>query len=215
MDGTSDPPVGIFGGTFDPVHHGHLEVAGEVGRKLRIDDFRMVPASDPPHREKPFASARHRLCMLKLAIEGQPELAIDEREIHRDGSSWMVVTLASLRAELPASPLLLVIGQDAANSFDEWYQWRRIFSLAHLLIMTRAGEPANYSPHVQAELDKRFTHDPAELRLAFGGRVAVVEVSRVDISSTAIRQKIRAGEKPVEWVPSRVLEYIERHGLYC
>ena len=209
-----DPPIGIFGGTFDPVHNAHLHVAEEARKALGIDDFRMIPAGDPPHREGTFASPRHRLAMLELAVESIPGLAIDERELRRDGPSWMVDTLASLRAEKPNRPLLLVIGQDAANSFDEWRHWRRIFDLAHLVIMTRSGESAGYSPDMGKEVERRLITDPGYLRREHFGSVATIGVSRVDISSTAVRQRIQAGEEVLDWLPSPVLEYIEQHGLY-
>jgi len=131
--------IGIFGGTFDPVHFGHLRAAVEAREKLGLDDFRLLPAGEPPHRGKTSASAVQRLDMLRLAIAGCPGLQVDDREIRRAGSSFMVDTLEDLRRESPASPLLLLIGQDAANGLDRWHRWPALFDLAHLVVMRLAA----------------------------------------------------------------------------
>jgi len=126
------PAVGICGGTFDPVHYGHLRAAVEAMEKLQLDDFRLLPAGAPAHRSNIFASAEHRLAMLELALRDYPDLVVDDREIRRSGLSFMVDTLSEIRAEKGDAPLILMIGQDAVNSLDQWHEWRSLFELAHL-----------------------------------------------------------------------------------
>ena len=119
-------PLGIFGGTFDPIHLGHLELAREVRDALELAAVRLIPAGDPPHRAAPVATAIHRLAMVELAIEDLPGLEVDRREIDRPGRSYTVLTLESLRAEDSARPLALIVGADAFAGFPDWYRWREI-----------------------------------------------------------------------------------------
>ncbi len=131
--------IGIFGGTFDPVHFGHLRPALEVQQALGLDEVRFIPAGQPPHRDMPHATAPQRLSMLQTAIEDQPGFAADEREIQREGPSYMVDTLALLREELGQIPLCLILGYDAFLGLPAWHQWHRLIELAHLVITHRPG----------------------------------------------------------------------------
>jgi nicotinate-nucleotide adenylyltransferase len=207
-------PVGLFGGTFDPVHRGHLQVAEEVRSVLELDDFRMLPAADPPHRRGTHASAGHRLAMLELALADHPHLTIDRRELDREGPSWMVVTLESLRREQAERPLLLVLGQDSANSLDRWHRWRELIRLAHLVIMTRPGQSPGYSAVLAESLAGREVRRRAELFSAPAGRVLHLEVTPLHISSTQVRTRAGEGRSLTDLVPDAVAAYIERHGLY-
>ena len=207
-------PIGVYGGTFDPVHEAHLRTAMEVAVALDVVDFRMVPAGIPPHRASPFASAADRVAMLRLAIRECPALSVDEREVRRAGPSWMVTTLESLRAENPHAPLLLVIGQDAANGLDRWHEWRKLFAYAHLVVMTRPGEIPEYHGELKEELAPRLTANPADLRLAARGRVYIQPVSPMNTSSTGIRASLKAGTPTVKGLPPAVFDYIMRHQLY-
>jgi len=206
--------IGVFGGTFDPVHRGHLEAADEVRRRLAISDFRMIPARDPPHRGATGASAGHRLAMLECARRDYPELGIDRRELDRPGPSWMVDTLASLRAEYRDASLLLIIGQDAANRLAEWHRWRELFELAHVVVVSRPGELAAYPPELEQELTGRWVADPGELHRAPAGLACRVEVPEVAVSASGIRRGLGAGEAVDRWLPSGVMDYIREHGLY-
>ena len=136
--------IGIFGGTFDPVHYGHLRSALEVKDIFGLSEVRLIPCAQPPHREQPAATALMRLHMLELAIENQPGLIIDTRELNRQGVSYMVDTLKSLRQEFPNEPLLLFIGSDAFNHLKTWHQWQHLFDTAHIVVMTRPGFEINY-----------------------------------------------------------------------
>jgi cytidyltransferase-like protein len=138
----SDEPLALLGGTFDPVHYGHLRLADEVSRALAPIEVRLVPARDPPHRGAPHASAAHRLAMLRLAQQEFPELVVDAREIERPGKSYTVLTLEGLRAEMPARPLVLIVGADQLLALTAWHRWQALFDLAHLLVVARRRCPA-------------------------------------------------------------------------
>lgn len=206
--------IALYGGTFDPVHRGHIDSAVAVAKRLGVRDFRMLPAGQPPHRPAPGASPRQRLDMLRLAIAGIDILSVDETEIHRAGPSYMVTTLGDLRRDHAEAPLLLVIGQDAANSLDQWHQWRRLFDLAHIVIMSRPGQPQGYSGLLAEAISQRLVVAAEELVGAHAGKVLPLKLESPDISSTEVRRMIRQGTVPECWVPAAVMAYIRTHGLY-
>jgi nicotinate-nucleotide adenylyltransferase len=207
-------PVGLFGGTFDPVHFGHLRAAFEAMEMLGVGDFRLLPAGRPPHRASTFASAGHRLAMLKLAVSGQRGFSVDDREIRREGLSWMVDTLAEIRKEEGDSPLLLLIGQDAANALDSWHEWRRLFELTHFVVMRRPETGSRYSDTLREHMQRRRTENPGKLKLKPAGMVLHLEVTQLDISSTAIRGLLAKGRSPEFLMPDSVIEYIRDNRLY-
>ena len=131
--------IGILGGTFDPIHHGHLRLAVEMREGLGLEELRLIPALQPPHREAPIAGAEDRLAMLEAAVARANALHIDTRELVREGPSYTVDTLLSLRAELPAQPLCLIIGMDAFCYLDTWHRWQDVLELAHIGIARRPG----------------------------------------------------------------------------
>jgi nicotinate-nucleotide adenylyltransferase len=206
--------VALFGGTFDPVHYGHLRAAAEVAEQLKVSDFRLLPAGQPPHREGTWADAEHRLAMLELALAPYPDLNVDDREVRRSGPSFMVDTLASVRAEVGDAPILLCVGQDAANGLNRWHRWRDLFELAHLVIMARPFSQPRY-PHDLAEMfDQRRVHRTRDLMNSPCGRVRQVEITQLAISSTDIRRQLASGRDPRFLLPVTVLAYIRKHGLY-
>ena len=206
--------IGIFGGTFDPVHYGHLRAAVEAMESLQLQDFRIVPAGTPPHRANTFAPAEHRLAMLKLALARYPELRVDVREVQRAGASFMVDTLSEIRLEEGDAPILLMIGQDAVNTLDQWHEWRNLFELAHLVIMRRPESKHIYSGALFEQIQPRLVNDPGELQNAPAGLVLPLEVTQLAISSTEIRRQICAGLSPRFLLPDPVIDYILEHGLY-
>ena len=206
--------VGVFGGTFDPVHYGHLRSALEVSERFELEDFRLLPAGTPPHRPPTVADAGHRLAMLELGASAYPGFRVDEREIRREGYSYMVDTLAEIRREEGEIPLLLVIGQDAANALDGWHQWRRLFELAHLVVMRRPDSTVSYPATVLEAMKGRYAEQPLQLMETSAGLVHHLEITQLDISSTAIRQMLLAGRSPAFLMPKSVIDYIRRHGLY-
>lgn len=206
--------TGIFGGTFDPVHFGHLRAAIEVKEKLQLDDFRLLPAGTPALRPRTCATADHRLAMLQLALSDYADLTVDDREVLREGYSYMVDTLDEIRSEEGDSPLLLIIGQDAANALDRWHQWRRLFGLAHLVIMRRPHSADTWSGELLEQIRPRLVHTPHELFDAPGGLILPLELTQLAISSTDIRRRLRAGLSPRFLLPQAVIDYIRKHGLY-
>ncbi len=208
------PMLGIFGGTFDPVHCGHLRAASEVLELLPLTELRVMPAGNPPHRSGTFASAGHRLAMLKLALAGHTDLLADDREVRRAGHSYMVDTLEEIRHEEGLKPLVLIIGQDSANALDSWHDWQQLFSLTHIVIMRRPDSRNVYSGQLFREIQPRLVHEARHLQSVPAGRVLAVEVTQLAISSTDIRRQIAHGSSPRFLLPDPVLDYIYQHSLY-
>lgn len=214
MNEQTSVATGILGGTFDPVHYGHLRAALEVAEGLGLEEMRLIPAARPPHRETPVASPRDRLAMLELAVADYPGLRADDRELRREGPSWMVDTLQSLRDELGQSPLLLVVGQDAANQLDRWHQWTRLFTLAHLVVLQRPDARQSYQGALQSEMARRTASEPSQLLRLPAGCVWPLAITQLDISASAIRRMFAEGRSPEFLLPSSVIEYVLRHELY-
>lgn len=204
----------IFGGTFDPVHFGHLRPAQEIAEALDVPELRLVPAQVPPHRGDPGAGAAHRVAMLERALAGQERLVIDRRELERDGPSYTVDTLTALRREHPDRPLAMVVGEDAFASLTQWHRWSELPQLAHLVVMSRPGAPRILDAALE-NLSARCRVDKATaLREAPAGRLLALEVTQLDISGSAIRELVGAGRDPRWLLPDAVLDYIREHGLY-
>jgi nicotinate-nucleotide adenylyltransferase len=215
-------PLGILGGTFDPIHLGHLELAREVRDALGLATVRLVPAGDPPHRAAPVATAAHRLAMVQLAIEGYRGLEVDDREIERPGRSYTVLTLAELRAEAPARPLALIVGADAFLGVPTWHRWESLFDLAHVVVVARPGVALEGSlpAPLAREWTRRHATDPAVLAASAAGAIYVQPVTPHAISASAIRAAIAAGNSTAHHLqigtllPPAVLAYIDRNQLY-
>ncbi|MCK5639520.1 MAG: nicotinate-nucleotide adenylyltransferase [Gammaproteobacteria bacterium] len=209
-------PVGIFGGTFDPVHFGHLRPALELQESLELEEVRMLPCSIPPHREAPLASSEQRLAMLQLAIDEQPGLVIDERELHRPGPSYMVDTLASIREELGDTSLCLLLGMDAFIGLEHWHQWQRLIELAHIVVAHRPGWDlqAEQASAVMKLWQSHGLSSRAELAQQAAGGVWLQPVSQLEISATDIREHVRQGKSLRYLMPDAVWQFIEDEGLY-
>jgi len=212
--------IGLLGGTFDPVHYGHLHAADEVRRTLGLAEVRLVPAGDPPHRAAPSASAEQRLAMLDLAVAEFPGLVVDPREIAREGKSYTVLTLEELRAEAPARPLVLIVGVDAFAGLPTWHRWRDVFRLAHVVVVTRPGASidAAIGGELGGEWADRATTEPARLETTPAGAIYVQPIRPQPIWDTAIRRALAHGPAGVADVrgllPPAVLAYIDRNQLY-
>ena len=213
--------VALLGGTFDPVHVGHVGLADDARRALPVDEVRLVPAADPPHRPPPGASAAHRLAMLKLAIAGHPGLAIDERELHRGGKSYTVLTLEALRDEAPSRARILVLGADAFRGLPAWHRWTEILDLAHVAVAARPGDPFDAAlPDALAPLWRaRRTRATSDLIARPAGHIYVVPSVARDVSASAIRAALRQGGVAREAVRAllapAVWDYIDSHRLYA
>ncbi|MBC7711626.1 MAG: nicotinate-nucleotide adenylyltransferase [Rhizobacter sp.] len=212
-------PLAILGGTFDPVHWGHVRIASETAAALRLPEVRLMPSQVPVHRAAPGATGDQRLAMLKLAVAGAPGLSVDDRELTRDTPSYTALTLASLRAEFPQRPLLWLIGIDAFMHINHWYQWPRLFELAHFVVLNRPGFAVSQalSPALNEVWQGRLTQSAGALTQTKHGHIFLHTVTPQMISATAIRNTIAAGASDnslVSLLPRPVLAYIRAHQLY-
>jgi nicotinate-nucleotide adenylyltransferase len=203
--------IGLFGGTFDPIHYGHLRPAREALEALALDEVRFIPAGAPPHRAPPVASAADRLQMVRLALAGYPGFIPDEREIRRAGPSYTVLTLESLRAEFGPRPLCLLTGLDAFQGFETWHRWQEIPDLAHLVVLTRPGWETGQLPAWAAA---RLCTERAGLAQSPAGRLFFLSVSPQNISASAIRAALGRGEDIRGLVPEAVREFICHNHTY-
>jgi len=217
---TAPAPVALLGGTFDPVHYGHLRFADAVRRALGLSEVRLVPAGDPPHRDTPMAPAADRLAMLKLAVSEFPGLVVDDRELRRAGKSYTVDTLTDLRREYPGHPLLLLLGADAFRGLPAWHRWRELFGLAHLVVVERPGvdlEAALPAP-LLAILRQRQVAGPENLLARPAGAILLQPIAPTAVSATSIRNHVAQGSDAAKLnrglLPPAVLAYIDLHHLY-
>lgn len=207
-------PMGIFGGTFDPVHYGHLRSAFELLEALELSEVRFLPAGNPPHRDATHADAAMRVAMVRAAIDGEPRFLLDDRELRREGPSYSVDTLLDLRAEYAHRSLCLIIGMDAFLGLPQWHEWREILQLAHLVVAHRPGWRAPESGALGELLADRGTGRIADLHESRAGRVYIRAVTQLEISSSAIRELIRAGRTPRYLVPDPVCRLLAESGCY-
>lgn len=207
-------PIGVFGGTFDPIHYGHLRTAFEMLTALRLRELRFVPAGDPPHREPPRVDARQRLDFVRLATGDQPGFVVDDREVRRGGRSYTVLTLGELRGELPGVPLCLIVGMDAFRGLPTWHRWAELLDLAHVVVAPRPGWVPPADGVLGELLAARRTSDVEVLQKAKAGRIYVQPVTQLEISSTELRELLAAGRDPRYLVPDAVRERIRRTGCY-
>ena len=213
-------PLALLGGTFDPVHYGHLRFADAVRRALGLSEVRLVPARDPPHRDNPMASAPDRLAMLKLGVAEFPGLVVDDRELRREGKRYTVDTLTALRREFPERPLLLLLGADAFRGLPTWHRWCELFDLAHLVVVGRPGVDLEKTlpPPLLAILRERLVSDPESLLSQPAGAILMQPIAPLDVSATEIRDCLAKGASAAEMVggllPPAVLAYIDHHHLY-
>lgn len=203
----TDRPLAIFGGTFDPVHIGHLRAAWEASEALLDAEVRMVPAKIPPHRPQPVASASERAAMLRAALAGQDRLRCDLRELEREGPSYTVDTLESLRAEFGARrPLVLLIGADAFAGLSTWHRWRELFELAHICVLTRPAQIPAMPAALAREVAARQARQVGDLLGQPAGKVLDMVVSALGISATRIRTLLAAGRAPRWLVPQALID---------
>ena len=207
--------IGIFGGTFDPIHCGHLRTGLELMEALRLDELRWVPVGNPGHRDPPRAAASLRLAMVRAAIAGQPGFVLDEREIHRAGVSYTFDTLNEIRRERPQQPLCLLLGMDAFSGFHTWSHALEILQLAHLIVATRPGCAMPADGPSAALLAARRATDPHDLRAAGAGLIHVRAVTSLEISSTELRDLLQRGGDPRYLVSETVRAIILESGCYA
>ncbi|MEO8746819.1 MAG: nicotinate-nucleotide adenylyltransferase [Rhodanobacter sp.] len=198
-------PLAIFGGTFDPVHLGHLSVAWEAAELLDAE-VRLIPAGIPPHRPPPIASAAERVAMLRRALQGQSRLTLDTRELDRSGPSYTVDTLAELRGELGQRPLVLLVGADMFARLVDWHRWGELFEFAHVGVLSRPGVSAPLPASLQRELDLRRLPDLNGLLNLPAGKIVQLAVTPMEISATRIRALLAAGRDPRYLLPAGLFQ---------
>jgi nicotinate-nucleotide adenylyltransferase len=206
------PAIGILGGTFDPVHDGHLYIAQAVLTHLPIKTIRFIPCYQPVHRLAPTTSVEDRLAMLQLALKDKPGFTLDLREIERKGPSYMVDTLASLRQDYPDSPLCLILGSDAYQNISSWKHWQELLDYAHFVVINR-NETCGSKP-LEPYLLARVSSDPARITQQCQGQIFSLPVTPCPISATKIRHDIQNGLNIDALVPKVVADYIYEHHLY-
>jgi nicotinate-nucleotide adenylyltransferase len=207
--------IGFLGGTFDPIHRGHLHAARIARERLGLRVVHLVLAAAPMHREAPAASAHHRWAMLERAVAGVTGLVADDRELRRGGPSYTVRTLEGMREDVgPDEPLVWLLGWDAFRDLEQWYAWQRLPTLAHLAVFRRPGVADGLSPELQRFCIERGVTDPAIMRTLPSGRLFVIEAEMLDVSATRIREMVRCGEDPSRLLTPAVWSYITEQQLY-
>lgn len=212
---TAAAPLGVLGGTFDPVHNAHLAIARRSLAALGLERVIWLPTGTPPYRSAPLASVADRLAMLRLAIAGEPRYAIDERECAPGASGYSVVTLAAMRRELGVDvPLVLLIGTDQFAKLDTWHRWQALFALCHLAVFARPDWDLGANAAAREALEARRDAPQGRWRQRPAGAIVVVEIAPLEIAGTGIRARIASGADASGLLPHAVLDYIQSHRLY-
>lgn len=207
--------IGLFGGSFDPVHRGHVATAEELLGRFGFREIRFLPAARSPLKSTVTAD-RHRVAMLALALAGRPGLVLDRSELDLPPPSYTIDTLRRVRAELgPAEPLVFILGMDSFLELPRWKDWQALADPAHLLVVTRPGSPPAFGTELAGWLEARRTTAPADLAAGPGGRVLLTDTAPLDIASRVIRAAIGAGQETGGWLDPAVRDYIDHHHLYC
>jgi nicotinate-nucleotide adenylyltransferase len=204
--------IGILGGTFDPIHFGHLRSALEVCEQLNLAHVRLIPSARPPHRNIPHASPQQRLMMLHLAMKNADGFIVDDRELQRDGTSYSVDTLISLRQDFPDNPLFLLLGTDAFLGIQTWHKWQDLLELAHIVVIGRPDETLAMPIELKTWYQQHLAMPNDAQRLA--GKIWPVTVTQLAISATAIRATVLEGKSPQFLLPDAVIQLISQLGLY-
>jgi nicotinate-nucleotide adenylyltransferase len=213
----AEAPLGLLGGTFDPVHYGHLRLAEEAREALGLAEVRWTPAGQPPHRAAPRVAAAHRLEMVRRAVSGNPAFTVDDAETRAAGPSYTVTTLERLRAALGERPLVLLMGADAFLGLTAWHRWRELFALAHIGVATRPGfelVPEDWSAELAQAAADRLGRDAGALRAAPAGRIVGFAMTPLAISASLLRAQLAAGTSVRYLLPDPVREYIQSQQLY-
>lgn len=206
--------IGVFGGTFDPVHNGHLRTALDVVEAGNPDRLLLIPCHLPPHRGEPMVSSRQRLRMLELAVAGESRFRVDDRELRRDQPSYTVDTLLSLQRQYPGDSFFLLLGMDSFLGLPRWHRWRELEGLAHMVVMSRPESATTTSDELTRWLAGRHAEDWQQLRAGGAGRVLFQDVARLAISATDVRRRLANGGSARYLMPEAVWSYIQEQGLY-
>lgn len=213
------PAVGILGGTFNPIHFGHLRMAEELSEILNFDEVRFIPSANPPHKPAPAVGAEHRAAMVKLAIASNSTFKFDGRELDRTGASYTFDTLSSLREELGAhASITLLMGNDAFTKLNTWHRWEELLNLSHICLVARphptSKKNEGLSKILESYLQAHYTENSADLLEQPYGCITMQKITSLDISSTAIRHALHNKRSARYLLPDTLLEYIHLHQLY-
>ena len=211
-----DSLLALFGGTFDPIHYGHLKPVEQLAKEAHLDRVVLLPNNVPPHRPQPEATAQQRLKMVELAVQGNPLFSVDDRELKVDTPSYSIVTLETLRKEYGADrPLAFIIGQDSLLTLHKWHRWEDLLRVCHLLVMARPGYAERLdTPELQRWYDQHHVEDAAKLKQRPHGFIYQANTPLLDISATEIRQRRHERKSFADLVPDAVERYIESNSLY-
>jgi nicotinate-nucleotide adenylyltransferase len=208
-------PIGVFGGTFDPIHYGHLRTALELKSLLGIGTVHFVPCANPPHRAAPMTDGALRLRMVEAAIHSEPGFVADDRELKRAGTSYTIDTLASFRVDYVDRSLCLMLGMDAFLGLPDWHRWQELTSYAHIVVAHRPGWQAPTTGRLGDLLRERRAASAAELLNLPAGRIHIQPVTQLEISSTDLRDSLRAGRDPKFLMPDSVRQIILETECYA
>ncbi|MBT4520032.1 MAG: nicotinate-nucleotide adenylyltransferase [Halieaceae bacterium] len=207
--------VGVFGGTFNPIHNGHLRSGLELIERLKLDQLRLMPSAIPPHRPTPACSAEHRAAMVELAVMGEERMVCDRRELQRPGRSYTIDSLEELRSEKgPDFSLCLVMGCDAVRDINSWHRWQKLLDYCHVIIIARPGWQLPLAGEVSAWLSDNLQLDGTVIQQSPHGGILVEELRPQVISSTEIRVMLAQGLSTKYLLPERVIDYIHNYNLY-
>lgn len=207
-------PIGILGGTFDPIHLGHLRLALELYDSLQLASVHVIPCYRPVHRKLPVASPEQRLAMVEAAVKSEPALMADDREIRRKNPSYMIDTLLEMRQEFPNTPLCLLVGIDAFLGFPSWHRWKDILQEAHIVVAHRPQYQLPSTGVIADLLQERMQQDPAYIHQHKAGNILLRPITQLEISASDIRKQIAMGRNPRYLLPDSVYDYIQKHGTY-
>jgi nicotinate-nucleotide adenylyltransferase len=207
----------LFGGTFDPIHQGHLKLGRALAELVGLKRITLLPNRQPHYRSPPLATIEQRLTMIQLAIQGEPLFTIDDRELRRPTPSYTLESLQAVRTELGSQQSLsFILGQDAFLTLHHWYHWQQLLHYSHLLVSSRPGYPSNNWPRpLQSCLAARQVTEPRKLHQAPQGYLYLASLPPIPISATLIRQRLQRDESCCQLLPASVLTYIQQQGLYC
>ena len=213
-------PIGILGGTFDPVHNGHLHLGATCLKELNLAELRFIPLNNPAHRPAPLASAEQRLEMLNLAIDGHALLKVDDCELQRDEVSYTIDTLKQIREKINETPLCMLIGMENFKTLNTWHQWRSLLDYAHIVIANRPMNDNETSDSVLINeemknfMDNAITQSIKDLHQQAAGLILQLDIPMLDISSTHIKNNFRNNLNSDSLLSNKVLDFIQTHRLY-
>lgn len=207
-------PIGLFGGTFDPIHKGHIKIAEQLMAALELQGMQFIPNKEPMHRDQPAASAEHRLAMVRIATAKNPKFIVNDVEIKRPGPTYTIDTISRIREQIPEQPLCLILGTDVFAKMNTWHEFERIIELVHIVVINRPGVSLSYEPWMKTLIQEHQTSNLQNLCQKPGGYLLQHEIEPLMISATEIRKKIKAKKVINDEVCPEVLRYIQQHRLY-